>query len=88
MRRTKKHSMVVRRLPVAELNDIVYCTTPMPLELAETIRTLRLEHRLCYEDIMYSLCESDPDHGQCFGYGKVLVELACLRLNDYNPSWK
>ena len=58
----------------------------MPLELAETIRTLRLEHRLCYEDTMYSLCESDPDHGQCFGYGKVLVEVSQVVIKK--TVWK
>ncbi len=86
--RQKKIGVVVRRFPVAVLNDIVYCATPMPQELAESIRTLRLEHRLSYEDIMWSLCESDPDAGQCYGFGKALVELACIRLNDFNPSWK
>ena len=86
--RQKKIGVVVRRFPVSVLSDIVYCATPMPRELAESIRTLRLEHLLSYEDIMWSLCESDPDAGQCYGFGKALVELACIQLNNFNPSWK
>ena len=60
----------------------------MPIELAETIRTLRRDHRLSYPGIMWSLAESDPDSGQCFGFGKVLTELACRVLNDEDPAWK
>ena len=86
--RQQKIGVVVRRLPASVLSDIVYGSVPMPLELAESIRTLRLEHGLNYLDIMWVLCESSPDSGQCFGYGKALVELACQRLNDFNPSWK
>ena len=86
--RHQKIGVVVRRFPVRVLSDIVYGTTPMPQELAESIRTLRLEHRLSYARIMWSLCESDPDSGQCFGFGKALVELACQRLKDFNPGWK
>jgi hypothetical protein len=86
--RHRKIGVTVRRFPVSVINDIVYCTAPMPLELAESIRTLRLDHGLSYIDLMWALCESDPDLGQCFGYGKALVELACQRLNDCNPSWK
>ena len=86
--RQQKIGVVVRRLPASVLSDIVYGSVPMPLELAESIRTLRLEHGLNYLDIMWALCESSPDSGQCFGYGKALVELACQRLNDFNPSWK
>jgi hypothetical protein len=86
--RRKKIGVVVRRFPASVLSDIVYCGASMPMELAESIRTLRLEHGLSYEDIMWSLCESDPDTGQCHGYGKALVELACSRLQDFDPSWK
>jgi hypothetical protein len=60
----------------------------MPLDLARTIRTLRRDHGLRYEDIMWSLAESDPDRGQCFGFGKALTERACLALNDHDPAWK
>jgi hypothetical protein len=60
----------------------------MPLDLAQTIRTLRRDHGLRYEDIMWSLAESDPDRGQCLGFGKALTELACLALNDSDPAWK
>ena len=67
---------------------MVYGTTPMPIELAETICTLRLEHRFAYEDIMWALCESDPAPSQCYGFGKALVELACLALKDFDPNWK
>jgi len=86
--RQMKIGVVVRRFPVSVLSDIVYCAIAMPKELAESIRTLRLEHGLSYEDIMYSLCESSPDPGQCYGFGKALVELACQCLQDFNPSWK
>ncbi len=40
--RYQKIGVVVRRFPVSVLNDIVYCATPMPLELAESIRQPRL----------------------------------------------
>ena len=86
--RRKKVGVYVRRIPVGVLNDIVYAALPMPLEMAQTIRTLRLEHRFAYEDVMWALCESDPDPGQCYGFGKALVELACQRLNDFDPNWK
>jgi hypothetical protein len=32
----------------------------MPLDLAQTIRTLRRDHGLRYEEVMWSLAESDP----------------------------
>ena len=78
----------MRRLPVAFLSSIVYFEQEMPLDLAETIRALRREHGLCYEALMWALAESDPDPGQCYGFGKALTELACLRLNDDDPAWK
>ena len=80
--------MVVRRLPVAVLSDIVYAAIPMPVELAETIRTLRLEHGLAYDDLMWALSESDPSPGQCYTFGKALVDLACLCLKDADPRWR
>jgi hypothetical protein len=86
--RHSKIGVTVRRFPASVINDIVCCTVPMPLELAESIRTLRLNYGLSYIDLMWALCESDPDSGQCFGYGKALVELACQRLNDSDRSWK
>jgi hypothetical protein len=83
-----KIGVVVRRFPVRVPSDIVYCAVPMPKDLAESIRSLRLEHGLSYEDIMWALCESNPDPGQCYGFGKALVELACQCLQDFDPSWK
>jgi hypothetical protein len=80
--------VIVKRFPASFLNDMVYGAMAMPIELAETIRTLRRERRMRYEDIMWYLCESDPDAGQCFGFGKALTELACQRLGDFDPSWK
>jgi hypothetical protein len=78
----------VRRCPVSMISDMVYGITPMPTELAETIRALRLKHRFAYEDVMWALCESDPAPSQCYGFGKALVELACLTLKDFDPNWK
>ena len=86
--RQKRIGVVVRRLPPSAISDIVYGIVPMPVELAESIRTLRLEHRFAYEDVMWALCESDPAPSQCYGFGKALVELACLTLKDYDPNWK
>ena len=80
--RRKKVEVVIRRLPPAAIS------VPMPVELAESIRTLRSEHRFAYEDVMWALCESDPSPSQCYGFGTALVELACLTLKDYNPNWK
>lgn len=87
-RKPRQRAVIVKRFPVPVLSDIVYGSQEMPIELAETIRTLRRDHRLDYQDLMWSLSESDPDAGQCFGYGKALTELACLRLNDFDPAWK
>ena len=80
--------MIARRLPAAFLSDVVSCEQAMPQDLAETIRKLRRDHRLRYEDIMWALAESEPDRGQCFGFGRALTELACLKLNDHDPAWK
>jgi hypothetical protein len=80
--------VIVKRFPVFFLSDLVYGAQPMPKELAETIRTLRRDHKLRYEDLMWYLCESDPSGGQCYGFGKALTELACLRLDDFDPAWK
>lgn len=86
--RRKQVGVVVRRFPVAVLNDIVYAAAPMPMELAQTIRTLRREHRLAYEEVMLALCKSEPSRSECYGFGKALVELACQCLNDFDPNWK
>ena len=80
--------LTIQRVPVGVLSDIVYGVAPMPLETAETIRALRLHHRFSYQDIMWALSESDPSGSQCYGFGKALVELACLRLKDFDPNWK
>ena len=60
----------------------------MPMELAETIRVLRRDHGLAYADVMWALAESDPDSGQCYGFGKALTELAGRALKDEDPAWK
>ncbi len=80
--------VVARRLPIAFLSSIVSCEQEMPRELAETIRALRRDHGLRYEDIMWCLAESSPDRGQCFGFGKALTDLACVTLKDHDPAWK
>jgi hypothetical protein len=87
---TERHkpTVVMKRFPVSFLGDIVYCARPMPRELAETIRALRRDHGLSYGVVMWALSESDPDTGQCYGFGKALTELACRELNDYDPNWK
>ena len=87
-RKRDKRGIVVKRLPTSFLSDIVYGADEMPTELAETIRILRRDHGLRYEDLMWSLCQSEPDRSQCYGFGKALTELACLRLNDFDPAWK
>lgn len=78
----------VRRHPVSLLSDIVYSLQPMARELAETIRILRRDHRLSYQDLMSALAETTPDHGQCFGFGKALTELASRELRDDDSSWR
>ena len=50
--------VVVRRFPISFLNDVVYFTQPMSRELAETIRTLRRDHRLGYSEVTWALAES------------------------------
>src|SRR5450631_172769 len=44
--RSLPHGVVARRLPVAFLSSIVSCEQEMPLDLAQTIRTLRRDHGL------------------------------------------
>jgi hypothetical protein len=85
-RKSRQRGVIVKRFPVSFLSDVVYGSETMSTEFAET--TLRRDHRVSYENVMWSLCESDPDAGQCYGFGKALTELACLRLNDFDPSWK
>jgi len=87
MNRSVPTGVVAKRHPVSFLGDIVYAAQPMPIELAETIRTLRRHHGLSYEDIMWALAQSDPDPSQCFGFGKALTELASRVLNDDDPAW-
>jgi hypothetical protein len=83
-----QRAVVTKRFPVSLLSDIVYSLRPMPLELAQTIRALRRDHGLRYEDVMWSLSEPDPERSQCYGFGKALTELACRALNDEDPAWK
>ena len=79
--------VVTKRFPVSFLSEVVYFTQPMPRELAETIRTLRRDHGLSYDAVMWALSESDPDKGQCYTFGKALTERASLVLNDNDQSW-
>ena len=79
--------VVTKRHPISFLNDVVYSVRPMPIELAETIRTLRCRHGLSYEDLTRALAQSDPDPGQCHGFGKTLTELASRVLGDHDPAW-
>jgi hypothetical protein len=80
--------IVLKRYPVSFLSEVVYFTQPMSRELAETIRTLRRDHGLSYDAVMWALSESDPDMGQCFTFGKALTERAVLELKDNDSSWK
>ena len=82
-----KKAVVLRRFPIAILSDIAYFNQPMPRELAETIRTLRRDHGLSYGDVMWALSESEPDGGQCYGFGKALTERARIVLDDNDPGW-
>lgn len=86
--KARERVLLVKRFHVSLLSDVVYFVRPMPRELAQTIRTLRRDHGLDYAEVMWALVESDPDVGQCMGYGKALTELACRELNDYDPNWK
>ena len=88
---THKHfqiGMVTKRFPVSFLSEVVYFTEPMSRELAETIRALRHDHGLSYDEVMRALSESDPDMGQRFTFGKALTERAVLELKDNDTSWK
>lgn len=59
----------------------------MTTELAETIRTLRRDHRVDYWRLGYYLCESNPDAGASLGLGKALTELAALHLHEDYRTW-
>jgi hypothetical protein len=87
-KRRSQPAVVLKRFPVSFLSDIAYFTKPMPRELAETIRTLRRDHKLTYEAVMWALAESDPDMGQCYGFGKALTERARIELDDDDPNWR
>jgi len=80
--------MITGRFPVAFLSSVVYCEQPMPLELAETIRMLRRDRKLQYEDVMWALCEALLGRGQAGSFGQALTELACLKLHDDDAAWK
>jgi hypothetical protein len=80
--------VVTKSFPVSFLSEVVYFTQPMPRELAEAVRSLRRDHRLSYDAVMWALSESDPDIGQCFTFGKALTERAVLELRDEDTSWK
>jgi hypothetical protein len=80
--------IVTKWFPVSFLSEVVYFTRPMSRELAETIRTLRRDHGLSYDRVMWALSESDPDMGQCYTFGKALTERAGLELQDDDPSWR
>jgi hypothetical protein len=60
----------------------------MPLDLAETIRVLRRDRKLGYEDVMWALCEGNLGRGQAASFGQALTELACQKLQDDDPAWK
>jgi hypothetical protein len=80
--------VVTKRFPVSFLSEVVYFTQPMSRELAEAVRSLRRDHRLSYDAVMWALSESDPDIGQCFTFGKALTERVVLELRDEDTSWK
>ena len=69
------------------LCDIIYGIEPMPLELAQTIRTLRETHNLQYPELGFYLCETDQDWGASQGMGKALTELAALLLKEERAEW-
>jgi hypothetical protein len=79
--------VAVRRYPASHLSDLVYGVQPMTTELAEVIRTLRLDHRIDYVRLGFYLCETDPGTGGSFGLGKALTELAALHLHDRDRAW-
>ena len=80
--------MNTERFSVAFLSSIVYCEQPMPLSLADTIRVLRRDQKLEYEDVMWALCEGNLARGQAGSFGQALTELASLKLQDNDPAWK
>jgi len=80
--------VVTKRYPASFLSEVVYFTQPMSRELAETVRSLRRDHSLSYDAVMWALSESDPDMGQCFTFGKALTERAVIELKDEDTSWK
>jgi hypothetical protein len=80
--------LVTKKFPVSFLSEVVYFTQPMPHQLAETIRILRRDYGLSYDEVMWALSEPEPDKGQCFTFGKALTERAVLELKDDDKSWK
>ena len=59
----------------------------MTTELAETIRMLRRDYGIGYDDLGYYLCETDPDRGASFGLGKALTDIAARTLDDHDTAW-
>ena len=88
MAESRKAYVVVRQYSASYLCDVVYGVKPMTIELAEIIRSLWRDYCIDYTKLGYYLCESNPDSGASFGLGKALTELAVLKLNDPDTSWK
>jgi hypothetical protein len=87
MDKSRTPPVVVRRYPASFLSDVVYFVAPMTTELAETIRMLRRDYGVAYDDIGYYLCETDPDRGASFGLGKALTDIAARTLEDHDTAW-
>jgi hypothetical protein len=83
----KSSEIPVYRYETSYLNAVIRCEEPMPLELAQRIRCLHMDHSLDYETVPSHLCEGDTTGSQSIGAGKMLVELAAFTLGEDYRQW-
>lgn len=69
------------------LNSVIGCIEPMPIELADAIRCLHKDHGLDYEAVPPYLTTGNTTAPGSWGAGKMLVELAALRLGERHRDW-
>jgi hypothetical protein len=76
-----------RRFAIRYLSDIVYGIQPMPMDLAEYIRTVRREQNFDYPTLFAAICESEQTRGTSTSMGKALIDIASRLLQDDDTSW-
>ena len=76
--------MIIMKFSKSALFDIVYGYEPMSKTLAETIKKLRCEDKLLYEELPGVLSEG---FGNDFALGKELCVKAKMFLKESGKEW-